>query len=273
MNRIAVIVIGSNSARMLCADTDTSLSNPTRHRIESRLFLHLSQSRRFPQETIEQTAEDIRRLQAIAAQEHSVLIGVYATSAVRDAENSDALAHAIFSACGLPLQIISGAEEARFSLLGSAGYAPGAVIDIGGGSTELAYYDTDMHPRCLSLQLGASRLFSVCPIHEAADVQKALAAARNIIMNEPSVPASFPAGSAVYLVGGTGTASARMIARTDAAEGVHLHRDQVRQLLTQIAPLTPLEREMIPGCPKGRGNILPTGLAILCAVMDFLHLS
>lgn len=71
MSRIAVIVIGSNSARMLCADSDPLLSNPTRHRIESRLFLHLSENRRFTQETIDLTAEDIRRLQAIAAQEHA----------------------------------------------------------------------------------------------------------------------------------------------------------------------------------------------------------
>lgn len=198
---------------------------------------------------------------------------MYATSAVRDAENSDALAHAILLACGQPLRIISGEEEARFSLLGSAGYAPGAVIDIGGGSTELAYYDADLNPQCLSLQLGASRLFSVCPIHEAADVQTAITAAQSIIKAEPSVPSSFPAGSAVYLVGGTGTASARMIAHTDAPEGVRLSHDSVRQLLSQIAPLTPLEREMIPGCPKGRGNILPTGLAILCAVMESTGLS
>lgn len=192
---------------------------------------------------------------------------------MRDAENSDALAHAILAACGQPLQIISGAEEARFSLLGSAGYAPGAVIDIGGGSTELAYYDTDRTPQCLSLQLGASRLFSVCPIHEVTDAQKAILAARRVIQAESAVPASYPAGSAVYLVGGTGTASARMIAHTDAPEGVRLSRDSVNQLLSQIAPLTPLEREMIPGCPKGRGNILPTGLAILCAVMESTGLS
>lgn len=71
MSRIAVIVIGSNSARMLCTDSDPSLGHPTRHRIESRLFLHLSESRRFPQETIDRTAEDIRHLQSIAAQEHA----------------------------------------------------------------------------------------------------------------------------------------------------------------------------------------------------------
>lgn len=274
MNRIAVIVIGSNSTRSLCCDETAALSNPVRGRVETRLLLHLS--RENPILTAEAAAlitDSVAQLYAQIECDHARLVGLYATSAVRDAQNADALSADLSRVCGLPLRVLSGREEAAYSFCGAAGDFPRAgMIDIGGGSTEIALGSGDTLSHAYSLQLGASRLLKRQPISSPYDIAAALslaAAAAEPLHALQGQTAQLP----FCLVGGTGTSVAQILAaqqgRADI-EGMMLERQAVEALLGQIAATPRDQRERMPGFPAGRADILPTGMAVLLAVMDAL---
>ena len=170
MNRIAVIVIGSNSTRSLCCDETPALSHPMRGRVETRLLLHLNKENpMLTDEAIALLAGGVSQLYEQIQYESARLVGLYATSAVRDAQNAQALSATLESLCGQPLRVLSGREEAAYSFYGAAGDWPRAgMIDIGGGSTEIALGSGDTLAHAYSLQLGASRLHKRQPINHGA---------------------------------------------------------------------------------------------------------
>ncbi|MBQ9197195.1 MAG: hypothetical protein IJ157_08120 [Clostridia bacterium] len=273
MSKKAVIVIGSNSTRCVTADFEAPDSTAQRRRVETRLFLHM-RDERLAEDAISDTVSGIRKL---AAEAGAPVLGIYATSAVRDAQNADALSFAIQSACGLPLTVLSGEEEAAASFYGAAGNKPAGMIDIGGGSTEIAIGEGMRVQAAVSLQLGASRLFAAHPVNDPQDVTAALNAASAACRDLPEVLVSHKDIQHFYSVGGTGTACACLaqgLSRKKAqVEGFLLRRDTIYRHLLSVAAVPREQRAAIPGFPASRIDILPTGMAILIAVMDRLSLS
>lgn len=270
MKRIAVIVIGSNSTRMLATDCCDALTNAVRGRVETRLFLGMSDSGMLSEEAIAYTAQSVAQLKKDAEATGAALLGVYATSASRDAKNSDALSSAIKNSTGHALQIISGEEEAAYSFFGAAGAEKCGVIDIGGGSSEVVLGQGLQISCAHSLQLGASRLFKMQPINCCADIEKALAIAKETIGTLPKELLKHTQTDLFYLIGGTGTSCAR-IARWQP-EGCVITRTMVANMLTVIADTPRKRRARIPGFPPSRIDILPAGMVILLALFDALHI-
>ena len=269
MKRASVIVIGSNSTRMVTADLGSNLQNIQRRRFSTRLFLHMQNGLLSP-DAISATVQGIQKL---IAQSDAPVLGVYATSAVRDAANANELNDAIQAACHLPLTILSGQEEASASFYGASGNTPAGVIDIGGGSTEIAIGHGMQVQHSVSLQLGASRLFTIQPINSKKDVSAALAYAEQMLHKTPQALIAHTAIDLFYLIGGTGTSAAGLLYATEEIEGLPLYRNQLYDALCEIAAVPSAQRANIPHFPARRADILPTGMAILIATMDALHLS
>ena len=272
MSRAAVIVIGSNSTRRVAADLCEPDGRVKRGRVETRLFLHMENGL-LAEEAIGETVNGIRELCKGCDEP---LLGIYATSAVRDARNADRLSEAVEAAFRLPLTVLSGEEEAAASFYGAAGEQKAGVIDIGGGSTEIAVGEAGEIFHAVSLQLGASRLFAAHPINRAEDVPAALRAARDVCAGLDGSLAAHAGIERFYSVGGTGTACAGILQRLPRkeakVEGFTLRRDDVYESLTAIAAVPRERRAGIPGFPASRIDIMPTGMAILIAVMDRLSL-
>jgi len=270
LNRIAAIVIGSNSTRLLAADACMDLTNAVRERVETRLFLGMSTDRRLTKEAIAYTAQAVSDLKGKAEAENAQLLGIYATSASRDAANAQELGNLIFDRAGLPLTILSGEEEAGYSFLGASGGIRCGVIDIGGGSTEVVLGEGRRLYHAQSLQLGASRLFKSHPINCAGDVSQALMHAKNTIKSLPQAILQHENFDTFFLMGGTCTAMAALSG--EEAEGHIVTLDNARSALLRIAAVPREKRADIPGFPPTRIDILPTGLAILVSVMEQLHI-
>ena len=272
MNKAAVIVIGSNSTRCVTADPDNLHANPIRRRVETRLFLGMEENR-LSEASMRDTLAGI---EALMLEADAPVLGIYATSAVRDAANADLLAQRMEQRFSLPLIILSGPEEAAASFYGAAGDEAAGVVDIGGGSTEFAIGENGVIRQAISLQLGASRLFKAHPIHAEKDVAPARKAALQVLDALPEVLLRHDGISAFYSVGGTGTACAMLAMQVkDKAlcEGYHLTPDTLNALLRLVAATPREQRAAIPGFPATRIDILPTGMAILSAVMERLQLS
>lgn len=141
----ACIDIGTNTTRLLVAER---APDGLRELLSQRVFTRVRRAQAPDgtigaaklMELVDVVAAQARAARAIGARR----IVVVATAAIRDAPNRDDLAVAVERASGLPLRILGSDEEAQLAFVGAtrtcAPRPPGdvGVVDLGGGSTELA---------------------------------------------------------------------------------------------------------------------------------------
>lgn len=278
--REAAIAIGSNSVRMLCANLDSGLTAPVRGREETGLFLSMGEDRLFQDAAMAGLVEAIERLYSQARRAGADRISLIATSAVRDAGNAEALGRMIAAALpGLHMQVIPGGEEARLAFTGALlppRPGPMGVVDIGGGSTEVALGLAGQGPGVtLSLQLGAARLLKLQAINSREDIAPARAAAAQVIQSR--CPEGMGEGRPFALLGGTGTAALAVLRGIPFGQPLPedgaVSLEEAEGLLGRLAGLDPAGRAALTGMPPTRLHILPTGLLILCELMRWLHIA
>ena len=271
--RRAAIAIGSNSTRMLCADTVNGyLSNLVRGREETKLFLGLDAEGRIRPERLEETARAVERLYNAARDAGAVQTDLLATSASRDAVNSDQLAARIRELCGLNMRVISGEEEAALAFRAVSEGKRRLVMDIGGGSTEWTLGDKNRVLWSVSMQLGASRLLRQKPIYSLADAEEILTTARAVMApHAEALRALAPAEGMIGLGGSCTTLAALEMGREahgDEVEGRYVTRADAEKWLSILSPLPLEKRREVPGLPPSRAEHMPHGLCIFIAAME-----
>lgn len=160
----AAIDIGSNSCRLAIASVQQhKLKTLHEDREVTRLGESVFETGVISPESMASTIKALKRFHK-AVQAHVVdRVRVVATSAMRDARNSDAFRAWVKSTTGWNVEVISGLEEGRLIHLGVTAYEPGAkgrclLIDLGGGSCEVTFSDIGRIREMVSLPLGAVRL-------------------------------------------------------------------------------------------------------------------
>jgi len=144
MTLCAAIDIGSNTTRLLVAEpVDGQLKKVMEQRAYTRIGKAVDKKGAVLEEKVEEVGEvvgtQVRLAQELGAEE----IRAVATAAIREATNGEAVAEAIGSAAGIPIEVLPEEEEGRLSFLGATktlGHpAEGlvGVVDVGGGSTEV----------------------------------------------------------------------------------------------------------------------------------------
>ena len=160
--RLAVLDIGSNSIHLLVVDAHVGAPPmpATSHKEVLRLAEHLKDDGSITSYGQQRLVDFCKESITIAEQ-----ILAFATSAIRSAPNGDETIERIHRESGLTLNVMSGEEEARITFLAARrwfGWSAGNILllDIGGGSLEIAA-GTDEYPDiALSLPLGAGRMHS-----------------------------------------------------------------------------------------------------------------
>ncbi len=278
---LAAFDCGSNSTRLLIADSDGHAL--TREMNITRLSEGVDASGALKPEAMERTFAVLRayRRDCDAAGVSTGLL--VATSAVRDASNGAVFLSNAEEICQCPARILEGHEEAALSYAGALGdlketEVPTMIVDVGGGSTELAVA-LDGHLVSYSMQLGCVRVTEralgrgiVTPASDAA--------AREMIDAQLDVAfAAEPEFSRVVggvrLVGLAGTVAT--LAQLDAGltrydrDAVHhrvLSRATVQHWRDVLARETPEQRLGHAGMVTGREDVLVAGLYVLDAVME-----
>lgn len=277
----AIIGVGSNSTRLLLADTDGATVVRTQRLREGTRLIAGLEGGELTGESMARTAEAVSRLvmharEAGAADEHIVL---FATSAARDAANADAFAGLIHELTGIRMQVLTGEEEARLSFLGGAGVGFCGLIDIGGGSTEIIAWggrDGTRPMLAASARLGAVRLLSEVPILLGDGLERAYAIARERIRDVWTDPQTgMPA--AWFGVGGTMTCLASIDLRLpafdrDKVDGHGLSIGAVEGWARRLSKMRQEERAALPGMLPQRADIIAHGAIVLWAAMDALGL-
>jgi len=283
----AVIDIGTNSVKLLIADVAGGRAEPLfEGSIQTRLGRGLYPGRQLTPQAIADTA----RVVAVFAEEARLLgapIRVIATSAAREAGNPGDLLAAMRRAAGLKVEIISGAQEAAWAFQGVvtdprfAG-RPLLILDVGGGSTEFILGQGAVPTFCQSFPLGIVRLCEQLQPSETpgpGELAGCLAVVQDFLGREVA-PVLTPAlaayaSPAPQLVGTGGTASvlgAMELRLTEfnpaRLETAQLTRAKVRARLERLWGLPLAQRRKVPGLPPERADVILTGTAIYCAVME-----
>ena len=276
-NRVAVIDVGTNSARLLVADVDGGRVSPVERRSTvTRLGRGVDLSGRLSAEAIEDACAAIGEYVAVLRELGAEEVETIATSAVRDAENGSAFVAELRERFALSARVLDGEEEARLTYLGATAEQPPEeptlVIDIGGGSTELIVgggADTSFHT---SLQAGVVRHTER---HIASDPPTALelealaADVRGLIESalEPGVEAR--AGIAVA---GTPTSLAAVEMELEPYDPARVHGHElslpsIQRMLSLLASSSLAERVTIPGMHPDRAPTIVAGVVILVEAM------
>lgn len=280
--KTAAIGIGSNSLRMLVAQLgDGTLTRLKRFREGLRTFAALDENGNIVPEMIRMACEKVGEFQREAVAMGAEKVHLFATSAIRDAANQLELIAALEEATGLEMDICSGKKEAALSFVGAAHMGKCGMIDIGGGSTELAI-GTDLHlEESDSLQMGAVRLERLYPITDAESVYYVAQKCKDILA--PVLPRFVSGGKGEKPmewvgVGGTFTTCSTLSQNIphDDRKSVHgyvLTRQEVERLALWLAPMPLEERLKLPSLQQQRADIVVHGIAILMACMDMLKIS
>jgi len=141
--RCACIDVGSNTTRLLVADTDlTDIEKVRNERVFTLIGRSLDGSGRIPPSKVEETAAVVARQAELAAELGAERIRAVATAAIRQAANARDLVAAVERSAGIPLEVLTGEAEAALAFRGAAHAVDTdgtlLVVDVGGGSTEIA---------------------------------------------------------------------------------------------------------------------------------------
>ncbi len=266
--RFACIDIGSNTTRLLVADVeDERLREVAARRHFTQIGASLDPNRRIPALKLAEVAGLAGQLAAQARELGAREVAAVATAAVRLATNGRELANAVQAAAGVPLRVLSGHQEAELSFAGASRAVGGidgtlAVVDVGGGSTEIAVGTAARGVQWAeSIPIGSSVLRErhLCDDPPtSAQIEAAHAAVAAALAHVDPPPVDVAAA-----VGGTATSLHVLV-------GSALTRQALESGLARVCGEPAAGAAATFGLPVERVRLMPAGIAVLCGISDLV---
>ncbi|MEV4921027.1 Ppx/GppA phosphatase family protein [Streptomyces tirandamycinicus] len=280
--RLGVLDVGSNTVHLLVVDAHPG-ARPLpahSHKAELRLAELLDGGGAIHPDGVDRlicTLED-----ALQAAEDKGCEDVlpFATSAVREAANADEVLSRVKAVTGIDLQVLTGDEEARLTFLAARrwfGWSAGKllVLDIGGGSLEIAYGIDEDPDIAVSLPLGAGRLTAGMLPGDPPDPEDVRALRRHVRAQIARTVGEFTRfGRPDHVVATSKTFKqlARIAGAARSAEGAYTQRELSRTSLEEwvpkLAAMTAAQRCTLPGVSEGRAGQLLAGALVAEGAMD-----
>ncbi|MGY0501838.1 Ppx/GppA phosphatase family protein [Nocardia sp. FBN12] len=284
--RLGVLDVGSNTVHLLVVDAHRG-GHPM-PMSSSKSALRLSESMdsmgRITEEGEARLIATILEFADLARNSKCVELMPFATSALREATNSDEVLARVRAMTGVDLEVLSGDDEARLTFLAVRrwfGWSAGRIInlDIGGGSLELSNGGDEEPDVALSLQLGAGRLTREW-LRDDPPGKRKIAVLRDWLDAELVVPSKtmIDAGRPDLAVGTSKTfrSLARLTGAAPSAAGPRVRRtltsSGLRQLIAFISRMTASDRAELEGVSSDRSQQLVAGALVAEASMRALSL-
>ncbi|WP_329275447.1 Ppx/GppA phosphatase family protein [Streptomyces sp. NBC_01451] len=280
--RLGVLDVGSNTVHLLVVDAHPG-ARPLpahSHKVELRLAQLLDDAGAIGPKGVDKLVAVIQDALQAAEDKGVVDLLPFATSAVREASNADDVLARVQAETGVELQVLSGSEEARLTFLAARrwfGWSAGKllVLDIGGGSLEIAYGIDEQPDAAVSLPLGAGRLTAGWLPGDPPDPDDIRSLRRHVraqIARTVGEFSRFGAPDHVVATSKTFKQLARLAGAARSTEGLYVQRELKREslqtLVPELASMTTAERAALPGVSEGRANQLVAGALVAEAAMD-----
>lgn len=280
---IAVVDIGSNSVKILVAKMQQGAIEEIHLDAEtSSLARGLPQTGQISQDSILKTLKALARFKSKVDELGVQNIQIVATAAMREASNGAEVAEQIQKLFSVPVQIISGIQEAQIALVGAMTARPDNALeedclfaDLGGASTEIGF----SKPKTLlvSTSLGALKTHNALELGGQATTDKDWKRAQDHVWSilEKEIPSDLKKQSLnrkhFIAVGGT-------IVMATAALGLNpfkpscyqFKRSDLESFADKLRRIDEHQRAQIPNLREDRADILPFGILVLTQIMKYL---
>ncbi len=277
MARYAAIDVGTNTVLLLVAEPRAGRFEPVLERMRiTRLGKGVDATGRFDDAALLATVDAIVGFADEARAAGAVEFVCAATSAARDAANGAEFCRLVAERAGVVPEIISGALEARLSYeatLREVGAERAlAIVDIGGGSTEITFEGFSQ-----SFDIGSVRLTESHAPSDPPSAQE-LSAMRERIACELGALPTPPAMARLVGIAGTVTTIAAVVRQVAPYDPAKLHlsklaRDEIEGALALFTSLPLAERAKLIGMEPKRADVIIAGTLILLEVMERLGTS
>ncbi|MFZ2227925.1 MAG: Ppx/GppA phosphatase family protein [Candidatus Nanopelagicaceae bacterium] len=281
--RLGVLDIGSNTIHLQVMDAHLGArpSPTTNFKVELKLSENLEDDGNVSASGIAQLHAVLEDALEHARQFNTDEILAFATSAIREAKNGSEIIAEINSRYELDLQILSGEDEARLTFLAVRrwlGWSAGKllILDIGGGSLEIALGNDKSPDFAISLPLGAGRLTrdfltgdpftnrSISNLEEYVSGTLKTHLSNDLLTHEAD---HFVATSKTF--------------RTLARQANYWYGDSPKVLeanallgaIPRLADMTKTQRAALPGVSSGRANQIVAGGIVARSIMEILNIS
>ena len=281
--RLGVLDVGSNTVHLQVVDAHPGArpSPATNQKVELRLHEYLNKEGAITAEGVALLEESVADAISHAKDFQTEEILAFATSAIRDAKNGKDILDQINKKFEIDLQVLSGDDEAQMTFLAVRrwlGWSSGRllVLDIGGGSLEIAVGDDERAEATVSLPLGASRLTREY-LDSDPHTSKEIKALETFVLDsvKRDVPEDIMDHIADHFVATSKTF------RTLARLGEHWFDDNPKYLkinsLTKMIPklqdMSNKQRAELPGVSQSRARQIVAGAIVARTVMEKLHIN
>jgi len=283
--RLGVLDVGSNTVHLLVVDAHLGAHPWAAHSLKVTLRLAEQIGR---DGTLSDAGADALIEAITAARSSAENLGTedllaFATSAVRDAKNSAAVLARVRKETGVELRVLSGEGEARMTFLAVRrwfGWSAGRllVLDIGGGSLEMASGFDEMPEVARSLPFGAARLTREWFEQDPPDEASVRALRRHVRAEIGKVVGDlvrYGRPDRVCASSKTFKQLARMAGAAPSAEGLYvprrLFRADLSEWIGKLARMPSAERATLPGVSVGRARQLLAGAIVAEAAIDLFE--
>ena len=280
--RLGVLDVGSNTVHLQVVDTSPGARpNPTfNYKEELRLTQYINEDNLVSDEGIEKLRSSIKRAIEQSASVQTQELLPFATSALREAGNGEKIINSIYKDFHIDLQVLTGEEEAKLTFLAARrwfGWSSGRllVIDIGGGSLEMAAGVDESPEIATSLPLGAARLTKDF-LKGDPYTDKSLRALRDHIENKleqilPSLVKHQESDRAIAT-----SKTLRTLARLSGdwfdGTGKNITVEAVRKISAKLSEMDESSRAKLPGVSENRASQIVAGSLVAESVMRNLDI-
>jgi len=283
--RLGVLDIGSNTGHLLVVDAHGGAAPlpAYSHKSPLRLAEHIDDSGAIAQAGIDALTHFVVESVEVAEDKGCSEILAFATSAVRDADNTDDVLDHVRERTGVTIEVLPGDDEARLTFLAVRrwfGWSAGrlAVFDIGGGSLEIAGGADEAPDVAWSLPLGAARLartyFGHAPKEdELRDLRRTI---RAEIARDAGQLIRAGAPDKAVATSKTFRSLARICGAAPSADGIRVPRSlplaELRRWIPKLLAMSLDELSGLPGVSADRAHQIVPGALVAEAAMDIFGL-
>ena len=283
VKRIGIIDLGTNSVRFDVQKIGPGQQIKCLHR--EKQMIRLGEGV-FVKGTLDPKAasralQALNRFKVIAHDLHVDRIVAFGTSTLSEIRDSIQFLEKVSYQSGIDLRIISGEEEAKLIAAAILQYEPHAtgkyaLVDIGGGSTEISICDNDKIEHCVSFPLGAARLQQVFlktipptlkKPEGISNIDELRTYIHNSLLSE-AIPEDW--GRRKKIIGSSGTIKAISKIMKETVGTKVIHRTELAKLIKIISRMSKEELLIFPGMEPKRIDIILSGAILLEECMNVL---
>ena len=281
--RLGVLDVGSNTVHLLVVDAEPGVRPlpATDQSWESPLLVHVDADGKFTPTGQRVLHDMVAEAREIASDMGAADFCVFATSALREAANADEVLSDIEADVGVEVAVLDGVDEARLTFLAARrwfGWSSGRllVIDIGGGSLEIASGTDEIAQHAVSLPLGARRITRQF-LGDGHQRDEHIAEMREYVTSELAKrvrpfredPADLAVGTSKTL-----RSLARIAGAAPSREGPYARRvlraTDASNLIDKLADMDTDARSKLPGVSARRAPQLLAGAVVAATAMTLL---